>query len=409
MKTTCFDQAGVARFIALMLLVVGCVSCKSGEGPVLGGETNWLAWCKSDAECDSGTCVCGVCSTACDGGQPSCAAGPADSSCFARGSFAHSALCGEDSAEGVCLPACATDSDCDEGRVCQFGACSPGDAAPGASTAAPASPDEARQSALSSFTNVWFEAFSVLPQPVNPAFSCSECPTLEQLLSDNENDACYSVKAGCGLYYVGIPGALSGTHYWYERFGAPPVAELSYSDTGGGSGLRTSRSLDCDAIESMCSTCGLFEPSCEDVRGAFPEPPPTPTPVAGCSCEPEDEGAARVSLECFCSLHDCPSSVEVAAASCNELGAYAMAGTDACGQIWVEQNYSNRLRFVFDAASGALVSAVANTGAPVTAPCSSFRVVAGATGECPITDACDCFQGGVGSCASSAWFGSLLP
>jgi hypothetical protein len=161
----------ISRLVGTALLVLAWLGCESGSsGPELGGETNWLAWCQSDAECVSGTCVCGVCTTTCSAEQPSCAAAPGDGSCFARGSFPHAALCDESPAEGICLPACATDEDCGAGGVCQLGACSPpGGSSPDDATggAAP-SPEGERRAALAElFLDNWWLGFA--EEPLTPA------------------------------------------------------------------------------------------------------------------------------------------------------------------------------------------------------------------------------------------------
>jgi hypothetical protein len=153
----------------------------------------------------------------------------------------------------------------------------------------------------------------------------------------------------------------------------------------------------------MCSTCGQLAAPCEDVPGVYPEPLP-PAPVPGCSCEPDGEAAARVSLDCFCSFYEGTATRGLAGGSCSELGSYDRAATDACGRIWFETGQVNSVRLGYDRMTGALVSAVASNGGPVTAPCNTFQVRAGSVEECDTVDTCDCYDQGRGSCFDEVWF-----
>jgi hypothetical protein len=110
---------------AALLVVVGCSSTHMGNQE--GGETHFLEQCL-DGVCEGGlTCVCGVCTKACDG----------DSACAALGSNAtcnavepDSLICGDDARaeERVCDVICARSSECEplgDSHTCIEGRCRP--------------------------------------------------------------------------------------------------------------------------------------------------------------------------------------------------------------------------------------------------------------------------------------------
>jgi hypothetical protein len=135
----------------------------------------------------------------------------------------------------------------------------------------------------------------------------------------------------------------------------------------------------------MCSTCGLAAPRCELVPDVWPEPP-APTPVAGCRCEPDGAGTARVSLDCFCSLYDCPSRAEIEAECADPGLVYCRTGEDERGRFWFETGDYAGERYVYDGAE--LVAALRTSAGPVSEPCASYRVSAGEVSgyEPPSTD-----------------------
>jgi hypothetical protein len=391
--------------------------CSGESEPLrLGGETNWLAWCESDEQCPVGECVCGVCTAPCTAELPSCAAGPPESACFADGSFGHAALCSGEASGGICLPVCAASTECPEGTTCAAGACLPSPAESSGSDPEPTGSVETDEAlaALGQFSQEWLgELFDGRPWPLPryvdlvcppPPAAAAACPTLEQLLS---GDGCLDVRAGCGLIYVGSNAGLGGENYWYDSFGSPPVARYNWSDVSGEPVVAASRPIDCDAIDSMCSTCGRDAPRCEDLPGVFPEPP-TPAPVPGCTCEPDDVGGARVSMDCFCSLYGCPTYAELALACTEEVPADIppnAASIDACGQVWLSTGEFMGQRFAFDAETGVLVGASASRDAPLAAPCGTYRVSAGAASDCAEVARCYCYPNGDNAvvCADAAW------
>lgn len=402
-------RASTVAWLALFSLV-SWSGCRGESEPLtLGGETNWLAWCEGDADCAVGACVCGVCAAPCATESTSCDAGPPASACFADGSFGHAALCEGGSSAGICLPVCAASTECPEGTTCAAGACLPSAAGTPGSGPEPTGSmqTDVPGTALGEFSQDWLGDFFGQPRLPPDSRSYAEacppdapCPTLEQLLS---MDVCYDARAGCGLLFIGNVDAIAGSAYWYDGFGVPPVAVYNWSDVGGGLGLAATRPIDCDAIDVMCSTCGRDAPGCEDLAGVFPEPP-TPAPVPGCACELDGQGGARVSMECFCSIYDCPTYSELALACREEVPRSVLpsaASIDACGQVWLSTGAFTEQRLAFDAQTGALIGATAALGGPVTAPCSTYRVTAGAASDCAEVASCGCTADG--DCADAYW------
>jgi hypothetical protein len=222
------------------------------------------------------------------------------------------------------------------------------------------------------------------------------------------------VVNGCGLIAVHRPADAS---YWYEGFGSPPVAVgLWGTRDSGGAIWSTTRLLDCARSEQViCSACGDIYPSCKELSGWLPEPLPLPPP--GCSCESEGEDGARVSLDCFCSVYECPSYSAVVH-DCdvepNDRQLSLRRATEGCGQVWFE---SGAVRFGYDPNGGELVAAEAWLDVPVTLPCYTSRVTAGAVVECAEPVDCSCNAAdpvalfGPGhesdSCEDTSWFQAI--
>jgi hypothetical protein len=110
------------------LLFALCSSCSRKLGPQVGGETHWLAACAHDDEC-GGTdlsCVCGTCTRACSG-DAACTGGR-EAACFDPNSPLLLQRCQDrtsDSSRGLCLPRCAKEADCGNGRACVQRTCVP--------------------------------------------------------------------------------------------------------------------------------------------------------------------------------------------------------------------------------------------------------------------------------------------
>ncbi|MBN2192076.1 MAG: pectate lyase precursor [Polyangiaceae bacterium] len=123
--------SGRRRFAAALMLAGAAAACSSeGPRPRVGGETNWLSLCQSDADCVRLRCICGVCTDTCDDATR-CHEG---ATCFAPGSPELAALCGDTEAPATCLATCDGATPCLAGFDCRDGVCRPRDVAafPGA-------------------------------------------------------------------------------------------------------------------------------------------------------------------------------------------------------------------------------------------------------------------------------------
>jgi hypothetical protein len=430
----------IASLVAIAPLAVAASCSKERLEPTNPG---WFEPCVSDVDCAVGACLCGRCSVECDEGSDACSGGPPASACFARGSIAHEELCGSsDEPEALCLPTCANDDDCTDGLTCAVGACLPVPVPRTADAGSDSCTEASCPSVMTPEGRRVFNERALLPPefhwapevideetlytdqgpardvgydrvclPENP------CPTLEQVLSE---DACIEVIQSCDL--IRVAERYGRFMYWYTGYGTAPVAAVrrpQSGDNGGYGRYGTTRELGCATTEiTMCSTCGYEHPRCEDLPGVLPAPPP-PMPVSGCACESDDQGGARVSLDCFCSLYDCNSRDELRAECAYEnevLGGddpLTIEAADACGQVWFRTREFAGRQLAYDA-SGALVGALAYSPGPVTAPCNSVRVSAGVIADCPAAATCICNLSSVAptapantGCETMDWFQAL--
>lgn len=169
-----------------------------------------------------------------------------------------------------------------------------------------------------------------------------------------------------------------------KELDAPGQGDLAFGST---------RSIECNAVDIECSTCGRDASRCEAVLGALPEAPAPPA-VAGCACEADANGDARVSLACFCSVHDCPSYADFAARCPRDLHSESEptvgATWDDCGKVWFSTGEYRQLRFAYSVATRELLGAALSSAGPVSEPCASYRVSAGEVTDCATTRACSC-------------------
>jgi hypothetical protein len=216
------------------------------------------------------------------------------------------------------------------------------------------------------------------------------CAALEELLPTG----CFRVSRGCGLTKVesSTSGGGEGNYYWYEGWQQPPVGVGYWSDVGV-AGPFARRELACSTLETTCNTCGgPGVPRCADVAGGLPpNAPPPPAAREGCACEVDERGVAHVSLECFCSVYDCPSrasAVEACLLGDPFHAELPFALQQGCGGLEVR---TAAARYVFDATSGALRSASAEPFGTPVAPCGAVRVEAGdPVGACDAVRRCAC-------------------
>lgn len=121
----------------LLLSLLGATGCSvfapsASEGEGVGSNTNWFRACDTSMECGSDlSCMCGACTKACTEAEDceglSGAACPVDSGiyrvlCESEGTADGAVSTAQDRA-GVCMPVCASDSDCGSGQFCAAGSC----------------------------------------------------------------------------------------------------------------------------------------------------------------------------------------------------------------------------------------------------------------------------------------------
>jgi len=99
-------------FAAGLAFPLGCSSETANK------NTNWLVTCSSSADCGGADCICGVCTVSCSTGD-TCAANGG----ICSDSFAATTQCNGQTNTGICLTACAQETDCDASRTCVAGAC----------------------------------------------------------------------------------------------------------------------------------------------------------------------------------------------------------------------------------------------------------------------------------------------
>lgn len=133
--------ARIAAF-SLVLALLSVVSCGRARSDPTGGETHFLTRCApGSTECGAGlSCVCGVCTLACDA-RAACQGLP-DAACVASSS---SGACAESEAAGHCDVACIADDDCavlSPSHLCESGACRAGAQPPSACVRGDVAPNQ---------------------------------------------------------------------------------------------------------------------------------------------------------------------------------------------------------------------------------------------------------------------------
>jgi hypothetical protein len=270
-----------------------------------------------------------------------------------------------------------------------------------------------------------FDDMNEWGREVEYAQICEErsCPTLEEVLVSNTDCSAPGlgpgllgwghpqIVTGCGMIQVHIPGSAT---YWYEGFGSPPVAvgDWGAADTGGAR-WGTTRSLACARNEQVvCSVCDDGYPACGEPSNWLPEVP------TGCACEPDGEDAARVSLDCFCSLYNCPS-YSAAVHDCKvepfDRRLSTRQAHDGCGQTSFGSDWSyhgNQYQHSYDAVTGRLMAAEFSMDAPVAWPCFTSRITAGSAVACPSAVDCGCNPPApaetLNRCDDESWFQTLV-
>ncbi len=100
----------------------GCTTDSSTQTTETGGNTSWLTMCEQDADCSTGSCFRGACTSECNAAAD-CDTFGEKATCFASSPSADCADSGS-----VCLPKCSSASDCSPfgSRIeCNAGVCQP--------------------------------------------------------------------------------------------------------------------------------------------------------------------------------------------------------------------------------------------------------------------------------------------
>ncbi len=109
--------------LALAMSVIAAACGKVAESN--GGDTHWLGECDTDGDCQSGECLCGICTNKCTGDKSCLAPGKA-AACFDIDSPGVKARCAghpPGGANGICLARCDATVPCGSGTSCLQGAC----------------------------------------------------------------------------------------------------------------------------------------------------------------------------------------------------------------------------------------------------------------------------------------------
>lgn len=111
---------------ALLALAISLIAAACGKvAETNGGDTHWLGDCDTDSDCQSGECLCGICTNTCTRDKSCLAPGKA-AACFDIDSPGVKARCAghpPSGATGICLARCDATQPCGSGTSCLQGAC----------------------------------------------------------------------------------------------------------------------------------------------------------------------------------------------------------------------------------------------------------------------------------------------
>jgi hypothetical protein len=110
-------------WLIVQLALVACGQSHT-PAPEVGGETNWLRTCTKSSDCDAGSCLCGLCTTACT--SSSACTDPFTGECTTiRTAMGGNACDAKDTVPpaGMCLPGCNGDDECGKGFACRQSSC----------------------------------------------------------------------------------------------------------------------------------------------------------------------------------------------------------------------------------------------------------------------------------------------
>jgi O-glycosyl hydrolase len=129
------QQRTISKWASLACaLLLACDPRSTPNGQGADSQTNWLRACEIDSDCkpqssDASSsvvlsCVCGVCSRAC---QTNDACGEPGISCVQSDKAGPLAQCvgAQPTGVGLCMPECSQENACKEGQICSAGVCTP--------------------------------------------------------------------------------------------------------------------------------------------------------------------------------------------------------------------------------------------------------------------------------------------
>jgi hypothetical protein len=116
-------------FASLTGVALGAFAACDAGGDGSDSNTNWLD-CDRDSDCrGSASCLCGICSTGCNGSEE-CAALGGGAVCFEDVGGSSDCRLALGASRGACLPVCQGDRSCAGGLECVSGVCMPASLVP---------------------------------------------------------------------------------------------------------------------------------------------------------------------------------------------------------------------------------------------------------------------------------------
>jgi hypothetical protein len=349
-----------ACWVALSFALLSCADTHTRSE--VGGETNWLRTCTSQADCAHGKCLAGVCSQAC-ASDGDCR-GPFEGSCTAATALLGERDAGTSSAVELCLPDCKSDAACGAGFACRSAVCVP--------AGAPASAESTRDAATP-------------PQDAGPfgnlvQTSPAECAR-EQGKECSAQGTCACNQLVCRLAYPGArtqtcePPCFDGAHSVDHAFDEgitgcvcdEPMEPFCYANSQG------------QGVSIMCKDGRFQLASSEECSPA-------------CDCSRRAGVGVLLPLECLCGNGSCASyDDEIAAAQACDGARGSLQIKRGCGytEIAPVAAYVGA-SYTFRDADHALVG-VYRYSDIVWGPCDvvSYRAETEPVPDCPEAETCD--------------------
>jgi hypothetical protein len=128
MRDLCALRSWTLAVCSVAVLALNACHADRSSGPLADANSNWLSYCKVNADCRSdGACICGLCTVTCQA-NAQCARSNRPTSCVSPVGASGQEVCAaivQNSGQQICLPDCASDADCAAGSGCTQGACWP--------------------------------------------------------------------------------------------------------------------------------------------------------------------------------------------------------------------------------------------------------------------------------------------